>query len=164
MNYLRQNDNVIGRYQHPHFNPNKLRVGFKLLIPLTHWSESVERGLRIDESYHPSIKLITIDMELESVFVVGKVIGRVKEGVYDISLLSHVNTKEFNKMSLFDVRRFAVEKETYLITIYKSIHPCTDIIREYTSLEGNDQGVSYGLYDDINNDYNFEDTKKRVII
>ena len=40
--------------------------------------------------------------------MVGKVIGRAKNGVFDIDLISHVNDYEFNKMSLFDVRRFTV--------------------------------------------------------
>ena len=63
------------------------------------------------------MKFITIDMELARVLLVGKVIGRVKKVVYDIALLSHVNDDESNKMSLFDVIIFAVEKETYLSTI-----------------------------------------------
>ena len=77
---------------------------------MAHWSESVECEWWIDESYHPSMKLITLDMELASVLLVGKVIVRFKKGVYDIALLSHVNDDEFNEMSLFDVRRFSVEK------------------------------------------------------
>ena len=47
-------------------------------------------------------------MVLASVFLVLKVIGRVKRGVYDISLLPYVNVDEFNKRSVFDVRIFAV--------------------------------------------------------
>ena len=57
------------------------------------------------------MKMITIEMVLPSVLLVVKVIGIFKKGVYDISLLSHVNVYEFNKRSLFDVRRFAVEKK-----------------------------------------------------
>ena len=75
------------------------------------------------------MKLITLDMEEERVLLVGKVIGRAKKGVYDIALLSHVNVDNFNKISLFDVRIFAVEKGTYLIKIYNISHPCTDSIR-----------------------------------
>ena len=75
-----------------------------------HWSDSVECEWWIDESYHPSMKLITLDMALASVLLVGKVIVRFKKGVYDIALLSHVNDDEFNEISLFDVRRFSVEK------------------------------------------------------
>ena len=56
------------------------------------------------------MKLITLDVALEIVLLVGKVIGRVKKRVYDIALLSHVNDENFNEMSLFDVRRFSVEK------------------------------------------------------
>ena len=63
------------------------------------------------------MKLITLDTELAIVLLVGKVIGRVKKGVYDISLISQVNDYEFNDMSLFCVRRFAVKKETYPHTI-----------------------------------------------
>ena len=63
------------------------------------------------------MKLIPLEMELESVLLVGKVIGRVKKGVYYISLLSHVNVDDFNEMILFDVRIFAVEKKNYLSTI-----------------------------------------------
>ena len=107
------------------------------------------------------MKLITLDMSLTSVLLVGKVIGRVKKGVYDIVMFSHVNDDEFNGMSLFDVRRFAVEKETYLSKIYNISHPCPDSIREDASLDGNDQGVSYGLNDTIINDYDFEDMEKQ---
>ena len=52
--------------------------------------------------------MITIVMILESVLLIENFIGRVKKGVYDISLLSYVNIDEFNKRSLFDVRRFEV--------------------------------------------------------
>ena len=91
-----------------HINPNKIRVGVKLLIPLGHWSDSVECEWWIDESYHPSMKLITLDMALASMLLSVKVIGRVKKVLYCISLLSHDNDNEFNEMSLFYVRRFAV--------------------------------------------------------
>ena len=92
--------------------------------------------------------------------LVRKVIGRVKKGVHDIALLSHVNVNEFNKMSLFDVKRFAGEKETYIRTIYNISHTCIDSIREYASLDTNYQGVSYGLYVTIINDSDFEEMEK----
>ena len=103
-------------------------------------------------------------MTLASVLLVRKVIGRVKKGVYDIALLSHVNDDEFNEISMFDVRRLAVEKEAYTRTICNISHPCPDSIREYTSLDGNDPGVSYGSDDTIINDSEYEDTENRVII
>ena len=62
MNYLQPNEDVLGRYQNPHFDTNKVRVGVKLLIPLSLLSYYVEFEWWIDESYHPSMKLITIDM------------------------------------------------------------------------------------------------------
>ena len=107
MNDLQQNEDALGRYQHPHFNSNKYRVGLKLIIPLDHCSDSVECEWRVDKLYNTSMKLITLDMELASVLMVVKVIVRVKNRVYDISLLSHVNVNEFNETRLFDVRRFA---------------------------------------------------------
>ena len=93
------------------------------------------------------MKLLTLDMVLASVLLVVNIIGRVKNWVYDIDLISHVNDDEFNEMSLFDVRRFSVEKEIYLSKIYSSSHPCPDSIWEDASLDGNNQGVPYGLYD-----------------
>ena len=99
-------------------------------------------------------------MALESVLLVVKVIVRVKKGGYDIALISHVNEEEFNKMSLVDARRFSVEKETYPSTIYNCSHPFPDSIREDASLDGNDQGIPYGLDDVIMNDSDFEDTEK----
>ena len=87
------------------------------------------------------MKLITLDMALENVLLVVKFIGRVKNGFYDIALISHVNDYEFNQMILFDVRRFTVEKGNYIITIYNISHPCPNSIWEYASLYGNDQGV-----------------------
>ena len=92
--------------------------------------------------------------------LVEKVIGRVKKGVYDIALLSHVNDEYFNEMSLSDVKRFAVDKETHISTMYNSSPPCPDSIRWDALLDENDQGVSYGLYDTINNDSDFEYMKK----
>ena len=80
--------------------------------------------------------------------------------MYDISLLSHVNGNEFNNLSLFDVRRFSVKKETYLRKIYNYIHPCPGIILEDESLDRNYQGVSYVLDDTVITDYSFEDMKK----
>ena len=96
MNDLQPNKDVLGHYQYPHFNPNKVRVGVKLLISLAHFSESVECEWWIEKLYHPSMKLITLDMALASVLMVVKVIGGVKNGVYDISLISHVNANESN--------------------------------------------------------------------
>ena len=54
------------------------------------------------------MKLMTLDMVLESVLLVGKIIGRVKKGVYDIALISHVNYKELKYTRLFDVKVFSV--------------------------------------------------------
>ena len=81
--------------------------------------------------------------------------------MFYVTLLSHVNYDDFIDMSLFDIRIFVVEKETYLSTIYNSSHPCTDSIWEDSSLDGNEQGVSYGLDDAINNDSYFEDMNKK---
>ena len=75
------------------------------------------------------MKLITLDMALKIVLLVGKVIDRVKNGVYDISLFSHVNVNEFNNMILFGVRRFEVNKETYISTICNTSHSCPESIR-----------------------------------
>ena len=63
--------------------------------------------------YHPSIKLITLNTEEESVLLVGKFIGRFKKVVFDVALLSYVTDNEFNEMSLFDVRRFSVKTENF---------------------------------------------------
>ena len=160
MNYLQPNEDVLGRYQQPHLNPNKVRFVVKMFIPLSHWSDYVECVWWPYESCHPSIKLINLDMTLASMLLFGKGIGRVKKGVYDISLLLHVDADEFDERSLFDLRRFEVEKETNLSTIYNNSHPCTDSIKADSSLDGNYQGVSYGLYDTIIIDSDFEYMKK----
>ena len=81
--------------------------------------------------------------------------------MYGIALLSHVNGDEFNEMGLFDMKRFSDEKETYLSIIYTISHSCPDSIREDASLDGSDQGLSYGLDDTINNDSDFEDIEKQ---
>ena len=99
-------------------------------------------------------------MAEESVLLVGKVIGIVKKGLFEISLLLHVKNDELNYMGLFDVMIFAVDKENYIRTIYNSSHPCTGIIWEDASLDGNDQGVSYGLIEAIHNDFDFENLEK----
>ena len=75
----------------------------------------------------------TLYMAEDSVLLVGKVIGRVKTEVFYVYLFSHVTDNEFNEMSLFDVRIFSVDKETFLWTIYDSINPCSDSIQEYSS-------------------------------
>ena len=80
--------------------------------------------------------------------------------MYYIALLSNFSDNGFNEMGLFDVSRFAVEKETYLRTIYSIIHPCPDSIRGDASLDSSDQGVSYGLDDMIINYSEFEDMGK----
>ena len=84
---------------------------------MAYWSDYVDCDWWIDESYHPSMKLITLDMTLARVLLVRNVFFRVKNGVYDIGLLPHVNVDEFKKMSMFDVRIFVVDKETYISTI-----------------------------------------------
>ena len=58
------------------------------------------------------MKSITLDMAEDSMLLYGKVIGRIKKGVFDIAPISYVTDDEFNEMILFDVRRFAVEKKT----------------------------------------------------
>ena len=92
--------------------------------------------------------------------MVGEFIGRVKKGVFDIALLSHFNENKFNGMIPFDVRIFAVAKETYIRKIYNSSHHCPDSICEDASLDGNDRGVSYGLDYAINDYSDFEDMEK----
>ena len=103
---------------HPEASVHPEHTDFtKVFIPLAYWPDSVDCEWWLYKSHYPSMKLISIDMELSSVLLVGKVIGGFKTGVCDIALISHVNNNEFNEMSLFDVSRFAFEKETYLITI-----------------------------------------------
>ena len=75
------------------------------------------------------MKSITIDTEEDIVLLVGKVIGRFKKGVFGVPLLSYVTDDEFNQMSMFDVSRFAVEKENFIRTIYDSSHPCPNSIQ-----------------------------------
>ena len=75
------------------------------------------------------MKSITLDMAEKSVLLVGKVIGRVKNGVFDVVLISHVTNNDFNKIILFDARRFAVEKENFLSKIYDISHPRPDSIQ-----------------------------------
>ena len=99
-------------------------------------------------------------MAEDSMLLAGKVIGRVKKGVFDVALISHVTENEFNEMSLFDVRNFSVEKETFLRKIYDSSHPRPGIIQEDASLDGSYQGVTYNLDYLINNYSDFEDMGK----
>ena len=49
VNDLQPNEDVLGRYQKPHFNPNKVSFGVKMLIPLANWSDSVECEWWLDE-------------------------------------------------------------------------------------------------------------------
>ena len=99
-------------------------------------------------------------MAEDSMLLAGKVIGRVKKGVFDVALISHVTENEFNEMSLFDARNFSVEKETFLRKIYDSSHPCPGIIQGDASLDGSYQGVIYNLDYLINNYSDFEDMGK----
>ena len=109
------------------------------------------------------MKLINLDMAEEILLLGGKFIVRFKKGVFDIALLLNINDDEFNEMRLLDERRFVVDKENYPFAIYNNSHPCPDNIREYASLDGNDQGVSYGLDDAINNYSDFEDMEKNRV-
>ena len=45
--------------------------------------------------------------------LVGKVTGGVKNGVFDVAILSHVTGDEFKNTRLFDVRIFAVDKDFF---------------------------------------------------
>ena len=60
--------------------------------------------------------------------LVGKVIDRVKKGVFDVFLITHVTDNEFNEMILFDVMRFSGEKENFIITICDRSYPHPDSI------------------------------------
>ena len=42
VNDLQPNEKILGSHQQPHFNPNKVRAGVKLLIPLSCCTDSVE--------------------------------------------------------------------------------------------------------------------------
>ena len=57
---------------------------------------------------------ITLYMAEDSMLLVGKFIDRYKGEVFDVALISHVTGDEFNEMSLFDVRRYAVKKGNFL--------------------------------------------------
>ena len=59
------------------------------------------------------MKSITLDTAEESVLLVVKGIGGVKNGLFDVERLSHTTDYEFNEMSLSDVRRFAVEEDFF---------------------------------------------------
>ena len=84
------------------------------------------------------MKSITLDTAEESVLLVVKGIGGVKNGLFDVERLSHTTDYEFNEMSLSDVRRFAVEEDFFLKTIYDSSHPHSDSIQLDASLDGSD--------------------------
>ena len=67
----------------------------------------------VDNSLHGRIKCVTC----------WKSYWHSQKGVFGVALLSHVTDDEFN------VRLFAVEKETFLRMIYYSSHPHPDNIQ-----------------------------------
>ena len=71
------------------------------------------------------MKLITHDMALSSVLLVGKFIGRIKRGAYYVALLSHFNDGELKEMSIFDVSRFEAQYTiivTLVLIVFGRIH------------------------------------------
>eukprot|EP00957_Ditylum_brightwellii_P055749 4224258-Ditylum_brightwellii.AAC.1 len=69
-------------------------------VPLAHWADSIDTEWYLGDNYHPSIKVITIDMALKQVVLIGKVIGHVCRGVFDVALLSNIDDSEFNEMTV----------------------------------------------------------------
>eukprot|EP00957_Ditylum_brightwellii_P191938 14610547-Ditylum_brightwellii.AAC.2 len=79
-----------------------ITIGQKLLIPLAFWAESIDSEWWMNASYHPSMIHITVDMALHNVALAGQRIGRVRNGVFDVTLISHLDDNEYNEMTIQD--------------------------------------------------------------
>ena len=56
----------------------------------------------MDDAYHSSMSEITVDMAAKIVVLIGKVLGRVRRGVYDIALLCNTEDDQFMEMTVYD--------------------------------------------------------------
>eukprot|EP00957_Ditylum_brightwellii_P195916 14926845-Ditylum_brightwellii.AAC.1 len=69
-------------------------------------------------------------MAAKSVVLIGKVLGRVRRGVYDIALLRNTEDDQFIEMTVYDIRRYGVTKFALLLSIQNNTHLRPDVISE----------------------------------
>eukprot|EP00957_Ditylum_brightwellii_P100826 7684864-Ditylum_brightwellii.AAC.1 len=105
---------------------------------------------------------ITLDMDEKSVLLIGKVLDRVKKGVFDVALLCNMGDNEVNEMSSYDVRRFSVNKKILSKVISNSQHPSADASNNDSSeIDINGTSMEYNsdeaIEDDKGSIYNVEE-------
>ena len=81
-----------------------MKTGLYVMVPLSHWGEDLVTRWWLDDAYHSSMSEINVDMAAKSVVLIGKVLGRVRRGVYDIALLCNTEDDQFMEMTVYDLQ------------------------------------------------------------
>eukprot|EP00957_Ditylum_brightwellii_P137979 10519308-Ditylum_brightwellii.AAC.1 len=69
-------------------------------------------------------------MAAKSVVLIGKILGCVRRGVYNIALLCTTEDDQFMEMTVYDLQVYGVTKSALLLSIQNNTHLCPDVISE----------------------------------
>eukprot|EP00957_Ditylum_brightwellii_P125379 9555927-Ditylum_brightwellii.AAC.1 len=93
--------------------------------------DSIDSKWCTDTSCHPSMTNITVGVALHNVVLAGKIIGRVRNDVYDVVFISQLDDNEYNKRTIQDVRQYLVSNMELVATINKYSSPMSDSASSY---------------------------------
>eukprot|EP00957_Ditylum_brightwellii_P075404 5731012-Ditylum_brightwellii.AAC.1 len=96
-------------------------------------------------------------MAANSVVLIGKVLGRLRKGVYDIALLYNTEDDHFMEMTVYKLWRYSVTKSDLLSSIQNNTHSHPDVISEESDGSRGREGVIY-MEDDVMEDSELEET------
>eukprot|EP00957_Ditylum_brightwellii_P132146 10075393-Ditylum_brightwellii.AAC.1 len=96
-------------------------------------------------------------MAAKSVVLIGKVLGHVRRGIYDITLLCNTEGDQFMEMTVYDLWCCGVTKSALLLSIQNNTHSCPDIISEESDGIRGGEGATY-MEDDAVEDSEVEET------
>eukprot|EP00957_Ditylum_brightwellii_P209192 15360747-Ditylum_brightwellii.AAC.1 len=96
-------------------------------------------------------------MAAKSVVLIGKVLGRVMRGVYDIALLWSTEDDQFMEMIVYSLRQYGVTKSALLLSIQNNTHLHPDVISEELDGSRGGEGATY-MEEDVAENSEVEET------
>eukprot|EP00957_Ditylum_brightwellii_P045576 3455947-Ditylum_brightwellii.AAC.1 len=82
-------------------------------------------------------------MAAKSVVLIGKVLGHVGRGVYDIALLCNTEDNQFMEMTVYNLWRYSITTSALLSSIQNNSHSCPDVIPEESNGSRGGEGATY---------------------
>eukprot|EP00957_Ditylum_brightwellii_P030949 2344896-Ditylum_brightwellii.AAC.1 len=84
---LKNGEIASDQFAEPKSHSKRVQPGVMIIVPISYWSDTLSQRWWIGENYHISMGEITMDMANTNIMIVGKTLGRMRKGIYTISLM-----------------------------------------------------------------------------